>query len=124
MTKVPEDAEMHGDEPDPTRPYEPPCGSALASLIGQAVWVPVFDAHRHPTTTRTDYRIVNVAKFVVTGYYFGNNPDEQRKSTLTDSLPCETTLGGPRYSCISGVFTGETRALHTLTGDAIVRLVG
>jgi len=124
LTKVPENAEMHGDEPDITQPYEPTCGSALASLVGQAVWVPVFDAHRHPTTTRTDYRIVNVTKFVVTGYYFNNGPGEQMKSTLTNTLPCETTTGGPEYSCISGVFTGESMPLYTLTGDAIVRLVG
>jgi hypothetical protein len=124
LTQVPEDAEMWGNEPI-SAPYGPPCSTAaLDALIasGQPVWVPVHDAHRH-LGTRTAYRVVGVAKFVVTGYYFGDEPDEQKKSELADALPCESTPSQDR-SCISGVFLGESHPLYNLAGDAIVRLVG
>jgi hypothetical protein len=124
LTDVPDDAQAWGDEPiDP--PYRMRCTSALNDLIatGQPVWVLVHDAHRHDGT-RTAYRIVSVAKFVVTGYYFGDEPDEQRESRLTDSLPCEAIGRDDERSCISGVFVGESRPLYTIADDAIVRLIG
>jgi hypothetical protein len=123
-TEVPEDAEMWGDEPI-SAPYEPSCPkAALDALIasGRPVWVPVHDAHRH-VGPRTAYRVVSVAKFVVTGYYFGDDPDEQKKSVLSDALPCESSPSQDR-SCISGVFVGPSQPVYSLAGDAIVRLVG
>jgi hypothetical protein len=125
LTDVPGDGEMWGDEPPDLGPYEPPCGrAALDALInsGQPVWVPVHDAHRH-VGSRTVYRVLSVAKFVVTGYYFGNDPDEQRRSVLTGALPCQSSPGRP-HSCISGVFAGPSQPLHTIADDAIVKLIG
>jgi hypothetical protein len=89
---MPDDGEVWGDDLDDPR-FEPPrrCADALDTLIssGQAVWVPVHDAHQH-RFGRTGYRNVRVAKFVVTGYYFGDDRDERRRSGITGDLPCES----------------------------------
>jgi hypothetical protein len=106
--------------------FEPPssCAGALDTLIvsEQAVWLPVHDAHRHEPP-QTQYRSVRVAKFVVTGYYFGDNDNQQKKSRITGELPCESTDTSTRR-CVSGVFTGETQPLSALAGNAIVKLIG
>jgi hypothetical protein len=123
-TNVPEDGEMGGPEPI-SAPYRPSCStSALDALIasGQPVWVPVHDAHLR-FGSRGEYRVVSVAKFVVTGYYFGDRPSERRRSVLTGTLPCESTPTQD-FSCISGVFVGQSQPLYSLAGDAIVKLVG
>jgi hypothetical protein len=123
-TEVPEDGVMRGPEPN-SAPYRPSCGTAaLNALIdsGQAVWVPVHDAHRR-LGSRGEYRVVSVAKFVVTGYYFGDRPGQRRPSVLTGTLPCRSTPTRD-FSCISGVFVGQSQPLHSLAGNAIVKLVG
>jgi hypothetical protein len=123
-TEVPDDGDMRGNEPN-SAPYRPSCSTAaLNALIasGQPVWVPVHDAHQR-LGSRAAYRVVSVAKFVVTGYYFGNRPDEQRPSVLTRTLPCESTPTQD-FSCISGVFVGQSQPLYSLAGNAIVKLVG
>jgi hypothetical protein len=125
FTDVPDDGEMWGNEPPDVGRYAPPCGrAALDALIasGEPVWVPVHDAHRH-VGSRTAYRVTSVAKFVLTGYYFGNDPDEQKHSVLTGALPCQSSPGQP-HSCISGVFVGPSQPLHTIAAGAIVRLIG
>jgi len=100
-----------------------PCASSMDDLIAAegAVWVVVHDAHQH-NGDRIGYRVWRLAKFVVTGYYFGGS-GPRHVSSITGDLPCQSSFGQIRR-CVSGVFVGTPQPLSSFGTDSIVKLIG
>src|SRR6185312_8873808 len=127
LVDLPDSGTVWGDDLDGPG-FQPPgdCADELDRLraTGAAVWVPVHDAHQHDGSGHTGYRVRRVAKFLVTGYYFGDDSGQRSaKSTDSGELPCQSD-GGETRRCVSGFFVGASQPLFAIAGDAIVKLIG
>jgi hypothetical protein len=74
--------------------------SAMQSMLGQVVDVPVYNGTNNLTGNNGGYYIKGYAAFVLTGYYLGGQYKE--KSLVTGLYPC-----GGNDRCISGFFTKD-----------------
>lgn len=105
----------------------PPPGSCdpvdLSALVGQIIYVPVFDAVNGLNGTNGEYHIGGYAAFFMTGYSILGQ--YKHASLVTGSFPCTG-----QASCISGFFTQSLASAPGVTfggtdmGVTIVKMIG
>lgn len=85
------------------------CKDDLAALVGQPIFVPVFDAVNGLNGTNGEYQLAGYAAFYLTGYHF---PGVTAESLVTGSAPCSG-----QQKCISGFFTQALAPSGGVIGD-------
>jgi len=85
------------------------CKTDLASLVGELIYVPVFDQTNGLTGTNGEYQLAGYAAFYLTGYSF---PSATQQSLVTGSAPCSGSS-----NCISGFFTQALLPQGGVVGD-------
>jgi len=90
----------------------------LAAMVGQTLYLPIYDATNGLTGTNGEYQVVGYAAFYMTGYSF---PGAGVDSLVTGHAPC---TGSQR--CISGFFTqglvptgGKVGSGHSFGADIV-----
>ena len=73
------------------------CKPELEGLVGQLIFIPVFNETNGLTGTNGEYALAGYAAFYLTGYSF---PGATHKSLVTEAAPCSGA-----QNCISGFFT-------------------